>query len=767
MKDTIKSRLLQPSRIERIFEKLIEFLPRKQIFCTLEQNDKIEQICNSPGDYRSMGNGALFNLTFVKQPKRGWHYLEAALSRGNGDRIAGFIVKKAAEEIFIKVSSNLRGSIREVIYLPSDILAVYWLPCNAPGYFSQTPLLLHRISWLESALRRVYRIIYDAYRWDGVLKAIQLSIFSLINLDVTYRKNVDLRVSRFSGFEYSSFLIRSDKRDRKEGAIARANIERESGIPKFVIAIRFSGDNFMLLKTTICSIVAQDYANFEITIIDYCGAKKTIDEYVRLLAPNLCINILFSAGKDDELSVYNSVIFGTSADLFFKLNAGDLISPSALSVFAFAFIANPKVNLIYSDHDLVDGRGRRCFPAFKPDWNKELFLSFNYIGYSCVFHVDSVKRVGGYDQMLNYWGDYDLILRIMIGGANSALALHIPSALFHFFEQSPQQGSEWLCYGMASWETHDERRKILSRIFVDKGIQVEDSSFPDVFRIRYPLPRKLPLVSIIIPTKDRVDLLRKCVESILSRTIYSNFEILIVDNASIEYISHDYFKDVQRDPRVSVIQYKDSFNYSAINNFAVSNSRGDFVALVNNDVEVINEQWLGELVSHASRPDIGAVGAKLLYGDNTVQHAGVVIGIGGIAGHAHRFINDNECGYGFRAVATQDISAVTAACLVVRKSLYIDSGGLNSVDLKIAYNDVDFCMKLKELGFRNIYTPYAKLFHHESVSRGRDDTPEKARRFESESSYMKKHWGKKLRCDPSYNRNLTHSFENFCYNQFI
>ena len=237
----------------------------------------------------------------------------------------------------------------------------------------------------------------------------------------------------------------------------------------------------------------------------------------------------------------------------------------------------------------------------------------------------------------------------------------------------------------------------------------------------------------------------------------------VVDNRSTDLATHRYFREIEQDSRIRVIPYDLPFNYSAINNFAAESARGDILGLLNNDLEVISPEWLSEMVSHAIRPEIGAVGAKLLYPDGMVQHAGVVLGIGGVAGHVNRYLAGDDSGYCHRASVTQNLSAVTGACLVVRRALYSEVGGLNETHLAVAFNDIDFCLKLRDAGYRNLYTPHALLTHHESMTRGRDDTDEKNRIFQQEYAYMQNTWKDKLRDDPAYNVNLTLEFENFSF----
>jgi len=299
---------------------------------------------------------------------------------------------------------------------------------------------------------------------------------------------------------------------------------------------------------------------------------------------------------------------------------------------------------------------------------------------------------------------------------------------------------------------HLERRNVAGR--------VQRLEHLGMYRVRYELPMPMPLVSLIIPVRNELKLTQACITSILRKTTYDNYEILVVDNGSDDKRVLNYLQSLKSDPRIRIIRDDRPFNFPALNNAAVKEARGEVLALVNNDIEVISADWLSEMVSHAVRSEIGAVGARLLYPDGTLQHGGVILGIGGVAGHANKGLLRYKNGYFCRAVIIQSVSAVTAACLVIRKELYEKVGGFNE-DLRVAFNDIDFCLKIREAGYRNLYTPYAELYHHESATRGYENTSEKQVRFEAESRYMKQRWGKLLLNDPAYSPNLTLEREDF------
>jgi GT2 family glycosyltransferase len=288
-----------------------------------------------------------------------------------------------------------------------------------------------------------------------------------------------------------------------------------------------------------------------------------------------------------------------------------------------------------------------------------------------------------------------------------------------------------------------------------------DGLTPTSFRIKRQIIGN-PKVSIIIPTHNGRDLVKACIESIERKTQGVDYEVIVVDNNSNETKSLEYLKQVEK--RHLVLKYQKPFNFSAINNFAVQYASGEHILFLNNDIEVINEKWLESLLEYSQLPEIGAVGCKLIYPNNTIQHAGVILGIGGVAGHSHKGFPKDASGYMDRIQIAQNITAVTGACLMIKKALFEEVGGFNEKDLAVAFNDVELCIKLYDKGYRNIYTPFAQLYHYESVSRGNEDTPEKMARFEREAKYMIKNWSKYLNRDPNYNPNLTHVRENFGLN---
>jgi GT2 family glycosyltransferase len=368
-----------------------------------------------------------------------------------------------------------------------------------------------------------------------------------------------------------------------------------------------------------------------------------------------------------------------------------------------------------------------------------------------------VRKIGGFRIGFEGSQDYDLALRFF-EQIDSLEIFHIPKVLYHWRlhddSTSRTENSKMYAYESGEKALNEHFSRIKKEAFVN-------IIRPGMYRLNYQLPSPEPHITIIIPTKNQVNLLRNCIKSVLEKTTYTSFDVIIIDNGSNDPESIRFLDEVEKDKRIACIKDNRPFNYSALNNLAVSAAKGKYVCLLNNDIEVINSDWLSEMVSIASQPGIGAVGAKLYFPDEHIQHAGVILGVGGVAGHAHKFFFSKAYGYFGRAALMQEMSAVTGACMVVKKSVFLEAGGLDEINLPVAFNDVDFCLKLKKNGYRNIWTPFAELLHHESVSRGSEDTIEKQMRFQKEVNYMKTKWGSILETDPAYNPNLTLISENF------
>ncbi|ALM87173.1 glycosyl transferase family 2 [Bordetella sp. N] len=514
------------------------------------------------------------------------------------------------------------------------------------------------------------------------------------------------------------------------------------------------------LEAAIESVRTQIYPNWELCIADDASTDENVKALLRRYADtDPRIKVVFRAANGHISAASNSALQLVEGEWTCLFDHDDLLTEHALFWIAHAITANPDARLVYSDEDKIDDKGHRFEPHFKPDWNYMLFLSYNMISHLGAYRTEMIRQVGGFRSGFEGAQDYDLALRC-IENLSASQIVHVPRVLYHWrvHKDSTAMAGDSKPYAAIAGE------RALNEHFKRTGTNATATLQPrGYYRAQFALPQSLPLVSLIIPTRNGENLVRQCIRSIRDKTEYPNYEIILVDNGSDDPSALRYFDEVAASDGIRVIRDDRPFNYSLLNNSAVAQARGEFVALVNNDIEVISPGWLGEMMSIALQPGVGAVGARLLYPGGDLQHGGVILGLGGVAGHSHKHISGNDVGYFFRAILTQELSAVTAACLLVRKSIYEAVGGLEEKALTVAFNDVDFCVRVREAGYRNVYASYAELYHHESVSRGHEDSPEKVARFASEVDYMISRWTKVLSADPAYSPNLTQDFEDFSY----
>lgn len=541
--------------------------------------------------------------------------------------------------------------------------------------------------------------------------------------------------------------------------------------PTISIVLPTYNTPLVLLQECLDSVLAQTYPHWELCIADDASplphVKALIAAYT---ARDARIKYIVRSQNGHISACSNTALTLASGEYVALLDHDDKLAPHALFFVAQALQSKADAQIIYSDEDKLDAQGQRCDPFFKPDWSPDLLYSQNYINHFLVYRRDLVQSVGGFRTGFEGSQDYDLLLRCIAQLPHPSVQeiVHIPHVLYHWrmtdFSTAQSHGNkDYAC--QAALRALQEYMDIKH-----PGVRMEMLR-PGIYRHKWPLPQELPLVSLIIPTRDGFDILHKCIESIQDKTTYPNYEILIVDNQStcektIKYL-HDIEKKSIPGRVVRVLQYNHPFNYSAINNFAVKQANGSIVGLINNDVEVINGDWLSEMVSHAIRPDIGCVGAKLYYPDGSIQHAGVILGIGGVAGHSHKYFPGNDLGYFGRLLTIHNVSAVTAAVLMVQKEIYFKVGMLNDKELTVAFNDVDFCLKVRQAGYRNLWTPFSALYHHESKTRGAETTPGKVARFAAECNVMMEHWGVYLKNDCFYNKNLTLVAEDYSLSNVI
>lgn len=520
---------------------------------------------------------------------------------------------------------------------------------------------------------------------------------------------------------YADWIARYDTPNTARMSAQAASLPMQ---PRLAVLVGHSPGDTAMLRATLASLEAQVYPAWDWHLV----SPAPVDEEAQVLAIS---SSRFKPGAP------------AGSDWIVWLEPGCVLPPHALFCLASDICAYPDARLRYADADAIDlGTRERSRPEFKPDWNTDLFLARNLLSPMGAVDAALFEEAGGITDKLDAVHAFDLALRCVERIAPAQIC-HIPRILSH---------------SAAPYVPPDVAP--LAAFLARTGIAAVAEPTPHGLRTRYALPEPAPLVSIVVPTRNAVSLVRQCIESIVLETAYPNYEILLVDNGSDDAEALAYFAELASQPGFTVIRDERPFNYSALNNAAVARARGDLVALLNNDIEVISPHWLHEMASLAVQPGVGAVGARLLYPDLTIQHGGIVLGVGGIAGHAHKHLPSTVPGHGGRAQLAQAFSAVTAACMVVRKALYEQLGGLDEQNLGVAYNDVDFCLRLQEAGYRNVWTPYAELLHHESATRGLESAASQER-LARESAWMRSRWPALIAADPAYNPNLTLDTEDF------
>lgn len=551
-------------------------------------------------------------------------------------------------------------------------------------------------------------------------------------------------------------------------SVAEREKEETTVFPKdvtFSILVPLYNTPERFLREMIESVTAQTYGKWELCLAD--GSDDAHDFVGRICQEY--------RQKDSKIKYQklakNEGISGNTNECY-KMATGnyialfdhdDLLHPCVLFAYMQA-ICEKDADYIYCDEATFKGNSINHMITlhFKPDFAPDNLLANNYICHFSVFSRELLESGELFRSQFDGSQDHDMILRLT---AKAKHIVHVPRILYYWRSHKGSVASsidaKTYAIDAAKGAVADHLTKLGYRNF-----EIESTrAFATIFRIKYELTSR-PLVSIIIPNKDHVDDLSRCVESIINLSTYDNYEIVIVENNSETAEIRTYYEEISRHPRVQVVEYKGDFNYSKINNFGVQYAKGEYLLLLNNDTEVITPDWMEELLMYAMRKDVGVVGAKLYYPDKTIQHAGIVIGLGAhrTAGHTHYRIPEANVGYMGRLCYAQDVTAVTGACMMVSKALYEELGGLDE-SFTVALNDVDFCLRVREKGFLNIFTPFAELYHYESKSRGSDKKDERALRYQQESDRFRVKWADALaKGDPYYNPNFSLDHSDFTVN---
>lgn len=558
--------------------------------------------------------------------------------------------------------------------------------------------------------------------------------------------------------DYQRWIAENDTLSDKDRNTIRQHIKYFAAKPLISIVMPVYNVEIIWLREAIDSVLRQLYPHFELCIADDCSTnpaiKKLLQEYSR---KDKRIKVAFRAQNGHISESSNSALELATGEFIALMDHDDLLSEHALYYAAYEINKHPELDLIYSDEDKINTKGERYDPYFKSSWNPDLFYGQNMFSHLGVYRHSLLKKIGGFRKSYEGSQDYDLCLRCIKETTPDKIR-HIPHILYHWRAIAGSTALSGDSKDYAALASHRAIADYFSS--VNTGVTISDAASGGGYhQIHWPIPTPAPKITLIIPTRNAFKLLSTCIDSILRITDYPDYDIVIMNNQSDDPETLAYFAHlVATTSNVRVLDYDTPFNFSSINNFAVDNITSPLIGFINNDIEAIHAGWLKEMVSHALRDDIGAVGAKLYYPNNTLQHGGVVTGTGAVesavATHLFHGLTKESPGYFGRALLTQSLSGVTAACLIMRKEVFNEVKGFEEKHLKVAFNDVDLCLKIREKGYRIIWTPYAELYHHESATRGYEDTPEKFARFQKEVAYMRQRWGEILDNDPYYNPNL-------------
>lgn len=646
-----------------------------------------------------------------------------------------------------------KGWIKGVVRLPSKVERLRLDPATSYGQFSCKHLQIKEIGTLQAFFW------YLSPRLQRIAKSPK-SLFSMskkawrifrsqgwLGLKLAMVKNFRSDNEYQQWWEHYGMLFDTDREAIK------SRIREMAYRPKVSILMPVFNPSELWLRKALDSVCKQLYPDWELCIADdgstLSFVRKILEEYEQR---DERIKVVFRSENGHISAASNSALALATGEYIALMDQDDELAEHALYMVAEELNRYPQAELIYSDEDKIDEQGKHHEPYFKPDWNPLLLLGQNYPSHLSVLKSERLRLLGGFRKGFEGSQDWDLIFRFTEDLPVERIR-HIPHVLYHW-RMIP--GSTALDVSEKNYVREISTRVVKEHLVRTGFEQAEVSCWIGGYcRVRFPLPKEKPLVSLIIPTRNGYHLLHRCVETLLEKTGYPNFELIVVDNQSDDPKTLCYLDQLSKRNEVNLVSFDAPFNFSAINNYAVSKSRGEILGFLNNDLEIIHKDWLDEMVSHALRPATGAVGAMLYYPDDRIQHAGVILGVGGIANHACQGMPRGASGQLGRALLLQNLSAVTAACLIVRRSVFEEVGGFDEKDLTVAFNDVDLCLKIRQKGYWNVWTPFAELYHHESATRGREDTPEKLNRFNQEISVMLDRWGSALFEDPAYNPNLT------------
>jgi len=713
--------------------------------------NELRQGLKTPERFVSLGKDPYFRLKHMVPA--GWYMFEARLRLPSGWVEAKLYPDSGegeSEATALPLRLHSERLCKRLVYLAAPA-RLRFDPLSAPGTLEVQHLRLVKVG-ANFARRRLQQKLVAKHPLHARRAAAVPPLEVQPDNDALWSDYCKLFQRGSELVSYQDWIACSEQPQVPSVAAQRAATAAWCWKPTLSVVIPTYNTDPDMLRACLDSVLAQGYPYWELCIADDASTKphvRSILEYY--MRQDARVKVHFRSENGHIVAASNSALALATGEFVVLLDHDDELPSHALFAVVEALQARPSAQLLYSDEDKLDEEGKRCGPYFKPDFALDLLYSQNYFSHLGVYRRALVEAVGGFRAGFEGSQDYDLVLRCVAQVKDHRDILHVPQVLYHWrmAEGSTARGQEQKSYAS------DAGRRALQDHFDSTGQDVTvTETYPCIYRHRWKAPQQ-PLVSLIVPTRDGVELLRTCIESIRARTTYASYEIVIVDNDSRCEQTLAYMAQLQAAGHARVLRYAQPFNYSAINNFAARHVQGSILGLINNDIEVMNPDWLTEMVSHAVRPDIGCVGAKLYYPDGTIQHAGVVCGMGGIAAHVMRHLPKESPGYFGRLWVIYNPSAVTVAALLVRKEVFDGAGGLDEEGLPVAFNDVDLCLKVQQMGYRNLWTPFAELVHHESVSRGSDETPAKRARFAGECEVMRARWAPQLAHDRNYNSNLS------------
>lgn len=668
----------------------------------------------------------------------GWWLLRQRNPHGpDWDELTLVCIKKNARPLSLQLGNAPSAGGAKIVRIPDDISDVF-VECSRDHV--RLDLAMRRLGKIGALLQIMRgdparaRSAYATMRSRGLRGAVAK----------LYQPALPV-----AGDTYRAWLETYDRPRKDEAALVRNHMEQMAVRPTFSIVVPVYNTPLPALEQMIASVRAQLYPHWELCIADDNSTSPDVRPLLeRYAALDARIKVVIRSQNGNISACSNSALDLAAGDYVALLDHDDLLAPHALATMADAIARHPDADIFYSDEDKLDANGRRYDPYFKPDFNRELLYGQNFINHLSVFRTSAMREVGGFRLGFEGSQDYDLVLRLV--AHTKGPIIHVPHVLYHW---RLYPGAQTFSSTQLERASLAARRALAEHLAARGQIAVVEAGAGGYHRVRRTM-ENWPRVSVVVPTRDHADILGECMRGLLDQTDYPDLEIIIADNDSREPATSAFF-DKMAARGVKIVPCPGPFNYSKINNDAVRQAQGEHLLFLNNDISVIEPGWLKEMAALMQERDVGAVGAKLFYPDGTLQHGGVTLGILGVAGHTSLGAARHFPGYFGQLGLARDVSCATAACLLVRRSVFERLGGFDETHLKVAFNDVDLCIRIGQLGYRIVWTPYAQLVHHESKTRGTDTSGEKLRRFQQEVGYMRQRWADVLDADPYWNPNLS------------